>query len=458
MDAFLANDTIAGCDRWKLIDLGMIQTLLHALWKNISVKTSATVSILTTVLISLCDTISDFSIAIALFLSGNKTWGCVILILDYVPSWTLAAHNCSSKRWRNIECAKEKLLTIGFLLISPFCTALFNLRWLFEFESARFDDFNYLHHNARLSQLLSSSFESPIQIVSLLVLYGNGKLALPWDQENVLIDSQGRKVYLGLLSLVISIISLMKGSLDISEGKKWYDRIHTLVYAICNYLYRLPSLALAIMYYNEWSTMLFMLIILANWITIVRYTADKRKEFSLITSVLVTSMSPFVLSDQANVCQRKDNEHSRLDRYAGNRNRKHLSANTSMVVSGLLFLSNVTLLCQLKFNEGFKYSESIVMDTEETEQFLGMFLLPLGGLLAVSNYLYRVVLGQRENPYHHYFGLDYIYFLVAESILTKIKSWFQHLGHILILCCVLTVGITSIAKIIGNSPLTLEGK
>ena len=201
-----------------------------------------------------------------------------------------------------------------------------------------------------------------------------------------------------------------------------------------------------------------MLIILANWITIVRYTADKRKEFSLITSVLVTSMSPFVLSDQANVCQRKDNEHSRLDRYAGNRNRKHLSANTSMVVSGLLFLSNVTLLCQLKFNEGFKYSESIVMDKEGTEHFLGMFLLPLGGLLAVSNYLYRVVLGQRENPYHHYFGLDYIYFLVAESILTKIKSWFQHLGHILILCCVLTVGITSIAKIIGNSPLTLEGK
>ena len=218
-----------------------------------------------------------------------------------------------------MQCANEKLLTIGFLLISPFCTALFNLRWLFNFESARFDDFNYLHHNARLSQLLSSSFESPIQIISLLVLYGNSKLALPWDQENVLIDSQGRKVYLGLLSLVISIISLMKGSLDISEGKHWYERIHTLVYAICNYLYRLPSLALAIMYYNEWSSLLFVLIILANWITIVRYTKDKRKEFSLVTSVLVTSISPFVLSDQANICQRNDIAHSCIDRSSGNR-------------------------------------------------------------------------------------------------------------------------------------------
>ena len=74
MDTFLANDTIAGCDRWKLIDLGMIQTLLHALWRNISVKTSATVSILTTVLISLCDTISDFSIAIA---RDGSPWGRV---------------------------------------------------------------------------------------------------------------------------------------------------------------------------------------------------------------------------------------------------------------------------------------------------------------------------------------------------------------------------------------------
>ena len=75
MDPFQATDTTAGCDRWKLIDLGMVQTLLHALWKNISVKTSATISILTTVLISLCDTISDFSIAIALFLSGKKNLG-----------------------------------------------------------------------------------------------------------------------------------------------------------------------------------------------------------------------------------------------------------------------------------------------------------------------------------------------------------------------------------------------
>ena len=178
--------------------------------------------------------------------------------------------------------------------------------------------------------------------------------------------------------------------------------------------------------------MLFMLIILANWITIVRYTADKRKEFSLITSVLVTSMSPFVLSDQANVCQRKDNEHSSLDRYAGNRNRKHLSANTSMVVSGLLFLSNVTLLCQLKFNTEFKYSDDIVMEKEETEQFLGFFLLPLGGLLAASNYLYRVVMIQKENPYHNQFGLDSIYFLVVETISIKIKSGFQHIGHITI--------------------------
>ena len=200
------------------------------------------------------------------------------------------------------------------------------------------------------------------------------------------------------------------------------------------------------------------MIILANWITIVRYTKHKRKDFSLVTSVLVTSISPFVLSDQANICQRNDIENSCIDRYSRNRHRKHLSTNTTMVVSGLLFLSNVTLLCQLKFNREFKYSDDIVMEKEETEKFLGLFLLPLVGLLAISNYLYRVVIVQKKNPYPNHYDLDSIYFLVVEPISIKIKSLFQHIGQILILICVLTVGITSLTKIIGNTPLTLKGK
>ena len=144
-------------DRWNLIDLGLINTLLTLLFKNVSKRVCGILTILASILISITDTISDFAIAIALFAGNHTTMAWVVITVDYTPSWTLALHNYFSPKWRAAETIKQKLFTMMCLLLSPFSQALFHIRWLFNFEKSDPEEFALLHHNARLSQLLSGS-------------------------------------------------------------------------------------------------------------------------------------------------------------------------------------------------------------------------------------------------------------------------------------------------------------
>ena len=211
-------------ERWRVIDFGVIPKLLKLVLVNISDKISGVITILITTIMSIGDTISDLVVAFSLILSGHYYWGIVVVLIDYLPSWDLLLHNCFSKKWRNFKGIREKIIAILFLIISPFSTALFSLRWLDKFETADQDTFDFLHHNARMSQLLSGSFESPVQIILLFVLYGENMLDSPLTpQSNCVMDSIGRRLCFGILPGVISflssVLSILKGSIEISEGQ-----------------------------------------------------------------------------------------------------------------------------------------------------------------------------------------------------------------------------------------------
>ena len=75
-----------------------------------------------------------------------------------------------------ITVSKDKFATIIFVALSPFSSALFHLRLLFQFEPADEGVFKYLHHSSWLSQLLNGSYESPLQIILPGILWGNGTL------------------------------------------------------------------------------------------------------------------------------------------------------------------------------------------------------------------------------------------------------------------------------------------
>ena len=232
--------------RWETINMGFIQTLLKMWLINITDKVAVSLTIVITALVSIFDTIADIVVAYTLFISGHRTWGTIVVLCDYIPSWQLAVHNFFSSKWQNIN-KKEKIVATIFLALSPFSMPLFFIRWLMKFESEDLV-FNYLHHNARLSHLLNCSLENPIQVIILLVLWGEGKLTLPWNETTTVTDTVGRIIplYNGTISLAISLLMIVKGSLEVAEERKWIEQIEVCAYAICNFAFRLPSFALAI--------------------------------------------------------------------------------------------------------------------------------------------------------------------------------------------------------------------
>ena len=336
-----------------MIDFGLIHTIMSMIFKNVSYRVCGILTILTQVTLSISDTISDFAIAITLFARKHTTLGWAVIIIDYVPGWILAIHNSFSPKWRSAESIKQKVVTTVFLILSPFSQALFHLRWLYRFEKATPKEFELLHHNSRLSQLLCGSYESPMQIILLLIIWGQNKIELPWSNETCLKDSQNRTVCLGvipgILSLTISLLSILKGSIDISEGQSWTEKGITFVYSFCNFAFRLPSIALLILYFNEWSLMIFIPILIANLIMILRFDTEKRQDLSIVSSVIISTVTPFVTSDQTNLYQRTDSQIASEDTSSDNEYRRKLASNISMAVSPILFTGDLVLFLLLRF-------------------------------------------------------------------------------------------------------------
>jgi hypothetical protein len=414
--------------RWEVVEFGVLQNLLKYLLKHISDKTSGILTILSTVLISISDTFSDLIVAFTLFVNGYNTWGCIVVAVDYVPSWILVSHNFLSSKWRNTNAVKEKLCSIGFVVFSPFASTFFHLRWLCQFEQANSDVFDFLHHNSRLMQMLNGSFESPIQIVILLVLWGTKKLESPVSMETCFSDSQNRNICLGILpgilSLTFSVLSLIKCSLDISESHVWHEKTTVFIYSLCNYAFRIPSIALAIMYFNEWSLILFILIVIINIILIARLDPQKRKDFSVVSSVVIATISPFVASDQANLYQRMDINTGKAQENSLNEDRRKLSAKTSLLISPLVIVCDVVLLVMLKYYSDFKFNQDIILEKQLTIKLLEMVLLPLGILVMLTNFMYYLVITPKKKgrgKYHFkMFCQQFILFWILVGILASI--------------------------------------
>ena len=83
--------------------------------------------------------------------------------------------------------------------------------WENEFEVDRL--------NLKMSQLLSGSFESPIQVTLLLICWGRNKLDVPWNDPTVILSDCGNRIYLGILpgifSTMISTLVIIKKNLSL---------------------------------------------------------------------------------------------------------------------------------------------------------------------------------------------------------------------------------------------------
>ena len=258
------------------------------------------------------------------------------------------------------------------------------------------------------------------------------------------------------MSLLLSVLSIVKGCLEISEGRSWPEKIETIAYGGCNYAFRLPSYALAILYFREWAISMVLILFVAYIIQFVRYDTHKRKGFSFVTTLAIALLAPFISSDQANIYQRKDIQNSLdNDKVMENKHRRILSSNLAMTTTCVLLLSNVALLLVLIYKNNFKIEEGIsnTLNKETTIAVLQYLLLPMAGLTLLSNFLYRNRRSGRNTPYEtNLLGLDtgvYWYAIVKHDIPVTFKSMVRLVGMVSLFfaCMSLTVlGIRTISE------------
>ena len=435
------NDTVESSpsakneiSRWSVVDFGMISKLLKVILVNISDRLCAVITIIITTLISIADTVTDFVVAFTLIFAKHYNWAIAVIVIDYLPSWNILVHNLTSSRWRRFKDAKERFATLIFLLLSPFSMALFHLRWIAKFETSDQDTFDFLHHNSRLSNILCGSFESPVQIILLIILYGREKLDSPFDDSSsCFTDTIGRQLCLGILpgilSMLNSIVSLLKASLEISEGKSFEDKIYILIYAFTNYVFRLPSIALLILYFNEWAAAILAVILMANFIVIIRYDKEKRKDFSVFSSAIIASVSPFISSDQTNLYARKDIQRVLPTDDESETHRKKLSALVSMVTTPLLLMGNITLLLLLEYTKDFKYSDDIKIEKLTVTSLLVKFFLPMGLITMLVNYLYGMHVSKDSNVVKYFFRCSVLILLFFGALATSGVAMSELLGR-----------------------------
>ena len=127
---------------------------------------------------------------------------------------------------------------------------------------------------ARLTQIIHGSLESPLQVLTLMVSMGKGYIELPWEESAIITDKRGNQMRLGqigMMSLILSSISLLKASVEVMELKDTKDKINGAIFSLVNLCFRLPALALIVIYMEEKSIGLFALLLLVNVVIFTVY-------------------------------------------------------------------------------------------------------------------------------------------------------------------------------------------
>jgi len=405
---------------------------------------------------------SDFAVAYTLCTQNEWKYGIIVMIVDYIPGWQLVVHNLFSEKWRKLRKTKENFITLIFLIVSPFSVPLFFAYWVLVFNKANRKTFEYLHHNARLSQLLAGSLESPLQLMLLFVLYGEGKLPLPWSEDQtipIFIDPQGNLINLGILpgmfSFITSIIVILKGSVEIAESNSIGEKIYVCCYATCNLIYRISSFSLAILYYQQWSILIFLSILILNVTCIIRHDSSKRKGVSVVTSAIISVFTPFLSSDQPHRFQVTRKHRRIMAETKKTIQRKDLSAKMAIMTFPVLLASNLVLFFLLKYYPEFKfYSKDIILDKGTTETILCMLILPTGisSVMTTLCFCKRKIKAMDENTID-YFNPNHIIEILSRKFWLRFDSRLRYFVMSLAVLLSITMAFTTTVVIRQDNQL-----
>ena len=379
------------------IHIGIFQTLArYWIGKEISEKEPTKANRyahIFKICVSSIDTISDISVAITLASQDEYYCALAVILVDCLPTWQVLLHGLMSPAWKKMTDAKEMLRTGMILVFAPVASPLFKLRLLWNYSKKSDHLFDYNHQNDKVSELITSSLESPLQLVLTMVLISYGKLPMPWNDTSTFRDSNGNSVNLGafpaMFSLTMSVLSLITSSLDVAECSNWKENIVFGAYGFCNGLFRILSLIILLVLFRTY-TICFLLpcLIFASMTATIRFDKERRKNFSLLTTFLVGMFLPVAVSAEPHKAQYPIKGEVRdvvTDK------RMHISGKISMFTLPIILLFDLILLLMLVFNSSFKLScELAVVATTAREvsiKLLYLFLLPSGVAAFMSAYI-----------------------------------------------------------------------
>ena len=344
-------------------------------------------------LLSSLDTISDIAVAITLFQQEDYSWAFAVLAIDYAPAWQVLLHGITSPAWKKVKDFKEKAMTGAILLLAPIASPLFKLRLLWGYSNKTDDLFEYNHQNERLSELITSSVESPLQLVMMLMLISYGKIPMPWNETSILEDGVGNSINLGalpgLFSLVMSVLSLIISSLDVAECRNWKERAAFGSYAFCNGLFRIGSLVILLTLFWFWTLIgLLPLLCFASITAIMRFDPDGRNHFSALTTFLVALFLPVAVSAEPQKAQYPQQEEVENERII--KNRMSVSGKISLFTLPIILVFDVILFLLL-FSDKLKLDCSLVLGVDDAKNIsitvLYLFIIPIGVAAMLSGYI-----------------------------------------------------------------------
>ena len=275
----------SGATKYEGFELGILYDLIFCLSKN--AKTSILFSVGLGILMNSSDTASDIWIFTILLNRNFIALAIVLFGIDFIPGIIVSLHQATSSQWKYFT-TKEKLFSTAMLTVQPFSLVLTNFAWLSNISN------DHRHFMARLSTVIHGCLESPMQFVMLGYLWSKGYLKTPWEEYSVWMDRNNNAIPVGnvagTFSLTVTVIGILKGTLDIFEAHD--EKYRFFVFTIINTTFRVLSFTYCIQIFDTYFYVLPFLGVLI-FINGVLYLCRSDYHGKMIGTISSVICSPF---------------------------------------------------------------------------------------------------------------------------------------------------------------------
>jgi hypothetical protein len=306
---------------------------------------------------------------------------------DLLPGFVLFIHHINTPSWE-ASSLSFRVFCLIMIPLQPLSLLIIHGAWLMNISCPRW------HNLAKTSQLIHGSFECPCQTIILMVLMGRGVLELPWQENVVITDKYYNQLPLGkigTMSLVLCCLSLLKASNDASEFKGMQRKLNGFMFSVTNLLFRLPGLALVIIYLDMWSFVVFGVLIFVTTTSFLYVKGNSSSTFFQATTSVAFSIflpiSAYKFPYQKQLWVGELSEEQESAQNQEDKFKRRISSMISIITLPIVYIPNLMILLGIKYL-GLKYDQNIVIADVQLEQIVLFYITPMFILSLLSSLVF----------------------------------------------------------------------